>query len=59
MDNLITWVRDILLAFENFFHQVHAWLMGEDADFRWPGRLLNTDSDAYRAWEAEQETEAE
>jgi len=58
-EKLINWFTEILLAFENFFHQVQRWLEGGDADFRWPGRLINTDSDAYRAWEAEQPTEAE
>jgi hypothetical protein len=54
MDNLIVWFRDILLAFENFFHQVHAWLMGEseDENERWPARVLTP-------MLAEQETEGE
>lgn len=56
MDNLITWFKDILLAFENFFHAVHAWLMGEDEGSLWPARVLTP---MLAEAEAESETEAE
>ena len=53
MENFIDWFRDILLAFENFFHVVHAWLMGEDENSLWPARVLTP------MLAEEEETEAE
>ena len=44
--NFIEWLKKILLAFEDFFHQFQAWLAGEDEDSQWPARILTkTDAD--------------
>ena len=33
--NFIEWFRDILLAFENFFHQIQAWFEGTIMQQEW------------------------
>ena len=50
MTNFIDWFRDILLAFENFFHQVQSWLDGTIYPSEWFQNLIAED---------ESETEAE
>lgn len=57
--NAINWFTSILMRLEAFFHSIHAWFMGEEADYTWPGRLVKTDSEAAKAFEAENGTTAE
>jgi hypothetical protein len=57
--NAINWFTSILLRLEAFFHEIHAWFMGEDEKYTWPGRLVKTDSAAAKAFEAENSTAAE
>lgn len=45
-NNLIDWFRDIILAFENFFHQIQAWFEGTIMEQDWYKNLTATDSDA-------------
>jgi len=52
----IAWLRDMLLKLEEVIHAIHAWLMGEDTENTWPGRVIKTDSEAAKAFE---EVEAE
>jgi hypothetical protein len=49
--NLIDWATQLLLLIEDWFHRIQAWLMGEDTDSTWPGRLVVSDSDAAEAYE--------
>ncbi len=50
--NAINWFAHILHLLEDFFHAVHAWFMGEDPKYTWPGRLVKTDSEAAKAFAA-------
>jgi hypothetical protein len=49
--NLIDWFKEILLAFENFFHAIQAWFEGDIMKQDWFKNLTATD--------AEKESEAE
>lgn len=49
--NFIEWFKQILLAFENFFHQIQSWFEGTIMKQDWFKNLTATD--------AEKETEAE
>lgn len=51
--NAINWFTSILMRLEKFFHEIHAWFMGEDEKYTWPGRLVKTDSAAAEAYAAE------
>ena len=49
--NLIDWFRDIILAFENFFHQIQAWFEGTIQKQNWYISLtdaLKTGTDAEK-----------
>lgn len=57
-NNLIEWLKNLLLQFEQLFHGIQRWLMGEDKDFTWPGRIIVTDSDAAKEYEKNHPTTA-
>ncbi len=43
--NFIDWFKDILLAFENFFHQIQAWFEGTIMNQDWY-KNLTSETDA-------------
>ena len=49
--NIIEWFKQILLAFENFFHAIQAWFEGDIMNQDWYKNLTETTAEA--------ETEAE
>jgi hypothetical protein len=50
VDNLINWLQKMLQSFREIFHAIQAWLMGEDTENTWPGRIIVTGSDAQKAF---------
>lgn len=48
---LIDWFKDLILAFENFFHAIQAWFEGDIMNQDWYKNLTETTAEA--------ETEAE
>jgi len=48
LTNFIENFKNFLLKFQTWFHDIQAWLFGEDADNTYPGRLVVSDSDAAK-----------
>jgi hypothetical protein len=48
--NLVEWFKELLLAFESFFHQVQSWLDGD---------IYNSESGWFQNLIAEDESETE
>ena len=51
--NFIDNFKDFLLKFQTWFHDILAWLFGEDPEATYPGRLVVSDSNAAEAHAAE------
>jgi len=48
MENFIEWFKNLILAFEAFFHQVQLWFDTDIKTSKWFQNLLSTPTDATK-----------